>query len=99
MPNAQLYSLMILHVVSMFMCHMMIDDQMNLLSRKNKKKRKEKKKMGENFCLKIDYFRIDENDFETDLWKIIETYPKLCLFFRGGGGVPAPHLLFALEFA
>ena len=56
--------------------------------------------MGENFCLKIDYFRIDENDFETDLWKIIETYPKLCLFFReGGGGVPAPHLLFALEFA
>ena len=41
--------------------------------------------MGENFCLKIDYFRIDENDFETDLWRIIETYPKLRLFFRGGG--------------
>ena len=52
MPNAQLYSLMILHVVSMFMCHMMIDDQMNLLSRKNKKKRKEKKKNGGKFLPK-----------------------------------------------
>ena len=42
--------------------------------------------MGENFCLKIDYFRIDENDYETDLSRIRETYPKLRLFFVGEGG-------------
>ena len=47
--------------------------------------------MEENFCLKIDYFRIDENDFETDLRQIIETYLKLCLFFILGGG-PTPYL-------
>ena len=63
----------------MLMCHIMIDDQMNLISGKKEKGKKEK--MGENFCLKIDYLRIDENDFETGLWRIIETYPKLRLFF------------------
>ena len=66
------------------MYRIMIDDRMNLVFKeKNEKGKKEEKK--EKFCLNIDYFRIDENDFETDLWKIIETYPKLCLFFRGGG--------------
>ena len=58
----------------------MIDDPMKLIFEKKKEKWKKGKK--ENFCLKIiDYFRIDENDFETDLWGIIETYLKLRLFF------------------
>ena len=58
----------------------MIDDPMKVIF--EKKKKNEKKGKKENFCLKIiDYFRIDENDFETDLWGIIETYPKLRLFF------------------
>ena len=57
---------------------------------REKEKRKKRKKIGENFCLKIDYFRIDENDFETDLLWIIETYLKLRLFFWGGGAQPPP---------
>ena len=67
------------------MYRIMIDDRMNLVFKeKNEKGKKEEKK--ENFCLIIDYFRIDENDFETDLSRIRETYPKLRLFFTGWGG-------------
>ena len=62
------------------MYRIMIDDHVKLIFVKKKEKRKKGKKR-ENFCLKIDYFRIDENDFETDLWGIIETYLKLRLFF------------------
>ena len=69
---------MSLCAVSMY--RIMIDDHVKLIFVKKKEKRKKGKKR-ENFCLKIDYFRIDENDFETDLWGIIETYPKLRLFF------------------
>ena len=48
------------------MYRIMIDDHMKLIFEK-KRKRKKGKIKKENFCLKIDYFRIDENDFETDL--------------------------------
>ena len=38
---------------------------MKLIIERKKKEKREKKK--EKFCMKVDYFRIDENDFETDL--------------------------------
>ena len=38
---------------------------MKLIFEREKKGKKRKKK--EKFCMKVDYFRIDENDFETDL--------------------------------
>ena len=68
----------------------MIDDHETYIRERKKKEKREKKKekKKEKFCMKVDYFRIDENDFETDLWQIIETYLKLCLFFILGEG---PH--------
>ena len=45
----------------------MITKLMFKKNRKRKKKKQKKREKLEKFWIKVDYFRIDENDFETDL--------------------------------